>query len=550
MLEHQNNKPVSHAREVVLGMVFALFLLGVLFEQSRSLFTAPMPDGGRWYGDETWLMREFQTQMTEGILRNPDAPQSSISHNNGILLNSLWTNAALYGGAEILWFPTYAPVTIGRRVTWLVSLALLVYLFWMLRKWGLPAWVAISACLLFATSRAFFFGSHSARYDLWVAFGALFSLDFLLHIFRALQDKKPLGKTEKILLAAFPALCLAWNIHLVRIEFLPYAVLIAAIARTNYRAALTLLAANAVVLFLLFVPSLILITPWSLFHYGSSKSMFGETLGNNPLSRLFSFSIVWQTFRERLAGLQTEAPFALDVSGFCVAGAIVLFLGGWWRNSKMVAAWSLILFLAASFISWAVTLRYVAYYGVQILPVIIATSAILGYQVYRTIERSALRWAIASAYVCIIFITSYRSFEDAAMARERGKLITNSIQNASLEAVQLIGQKNACASTVLAGLPSQNYLLPVHGLRTINDLYREYPDRILTFPEFLKIEHVNYILDAPRAAVFRELAGNQPVDSLLVRAPKFYGPFDDAGFDYFNDTPLREDTLALYAIPQ
>ncbi len=57
----------------------------------------------------------------------------------------------------------------------------------------------------------------------------------------------------------------------------------------------------------------------------------------------------------------------------------------------------------------------------------------------------------------------------------------------------------------------------------------------MTLDEFLKREHVDYILDAPSAQVFAELAGSMSVDSLLKSSPKFFGHFSDWKFDYLSE---------------
>src|SRR5947208_2169201 len=63
-----------------------ILLLGatviILGLQLLSLYTTPRPDCDRWHGDETWLMREFQTQMTEGVMRYPEAVGATIGIRN------------------------------------------------------------------------------------------------------------------------------------------------------------------------------------------------------------------------------------------------------------------------------------------------------------------------------------------------------------------------------------------------------------------------------------------------------------------------------------
>jgi hypothetical protein len=538
-----------HSRsEIIIAVFFGLVLFGLLLEQSRSLYMAPRPDAVRWYGDETWQMRQFQTQMREGTLRNPDAPQSSISHNNGILPNSLWINATLYGIPELLFFPTFSPVTIGRSVTLFLALFLLAYAYWMQRRRGVAAWMAICACILLEANHAFFFASHSARYDLFIAFGTLISIDFLSHIFHSIQNNEPLGKGEKILLAAFPALCLAWNIHLVRIEFLPYLTVLIAIALKNYRKAFSLLLANVGVFLLLLLPALIIVSPWSLFNSGTGHSMLGETFGNNPVLRVFSPSIFRSTIMERFSGLQSEAPITLDCSLiFLILGMVALVVR---KRIGKTLEFSIFLFLVISFLSWAVTLRYVPYYGIHFLPLMVICASILVMSGYKMIGSKFVRIFLSISFAIIVLYAAYKSFEDGVVASSRGKTIAISTQKTVSEIVSMIKDKSGVTvPTVLAGLQLQDDLLTHKGIRTINSLYREYPDSPITLAQFLKIERVDYILDDPRSQVFAELAVTVPVESLLKSSPKFFGHFSDWKFDYFKDNTIREDTLVLYEIP-
>ncbi len=538
---------VRRRSEIILAVFFGLIVCGLFFEQSLSLYTAPQADATRWYGDETWQMRQFQTQMQEGILRNPDAPQSSIFRNNGILPNSLWIDAALYGVPEVLFFPRFSPVVIGRTVTFVMAICLLVYAYWMQRRRGVAPWVSIAFCILLVANRAFFFASHSARYDLLIAFCGLISMDFLAHIFLSLLKENPLQKWEKLLLAAFPALCLAWNIHLVRIEFLPYLAVLIALAIKNYRKALSLIAANAVVVILLLIPALMLVSPWSLFHAGAGDSMLGQTFGNNPVLRVLSPSILRSTFVERLSGMQSEAPIALDGALlFVIVGIIILSI----RNrSKHQSEFILFFFGAISFFSWAVTLRFVPYYGIHVLPSLVICASIVAARSYNQIWSSLIRTSFSMLFVGIVLYAAYESFEDAVMANSRGKIIAASTQRVVSEVVTIIhSHHDSHVPTVLTVLQLQNNLLPMSGIHTINSLYQEYPDSVITLVQFLEKEGVDYILDVPRSQEFAELAGDTSVDSLVKASPKFLGHFSDWKFDYFKNDPLRTDTLVLYSV--
>ena len=263
--------------------------------QFRSLFVAPIPDAAEWFGDETWQMREFQTQVREGILRNPDAPESSIARDNGILPNSMWLNAAFYGVPEAIFFPRWPLVEIGRSVTFVLALFLLGYAYWFQRRRGVPGWLALASCLLLASTRSFFFASHSARFDLLVALGALLALDFLSTIYVRLASRKELTRPEHMGLILFPALCLLLNLHLTRIEFLPYLALLLMMAWRSYGNALAVGFGNLVVVLLLLLPAWLLVGHWSLFGSTPGRSQLVQTFGNLPIFHSVSLAVVRST---------------------------------------------------------------------------------------------------------------------------------------------------------------------------------------------------------------------------------------------------------------
>src|ERR1035438_203683 len=100
-----------------------LFLcIAPLIRESVVLYTFPAQESMRWPGDETWLMREYMTLTSTGIMSYPEAKGSSIEHGNNFLTSTWWTTSLLYGvPANILW-PDFNIVLVGRTISFILSI--------------------------------------------------------------------------------------------------------------------------------------------------------------------------------------------------------------------------------------------------------------------------------------------------------------------------------------------------------------------------------------------------------------------------------------------
>src|SRR6476469_9537669 len=129
-------KPVSPSR---LQSILAIALLAVAFFlyalQLGSLYSTPVADSVRWGGDETWLMREFGNQIGHGVMQYPEG-FGEPARTDGVLAGSMWVNALLYGGSGALWFPSHDLTSIGRTVTAVLGLLLILSFFWIARRAG------------------------------------------------------------------------------------------------------------------------------------------------------------------------------------------------------------------------------------------------------------------------------------------------------------------------------------------------------------------------------------------------------------------------------
>src|SRR5437868_3239983 len=170
---------------ILLALATALIMLQML-----SLYTTPVPDSYLWWGDESWLMIEFRTQILEGVFRHPYALGSSLEHGSGLLFGNMWVTALFYGLPAALLKNGPDIILIGRTVTALLDLTLLAAIFEIIRRLTSDRSIAMLGVILLLTSRSFLLTSHSARYDILSALAIVGGLYYLLRKQEARPDWK------------------------------------------------------------------------------------------------------------------------------------------------------------------------------------------------------------------------------------------------------------------------------------------------------------------------------------------------------------------------
>ncbi len=177
--------------------------------------------------------------------------------------------------------------------------------------------------------------------------------------------------------------------------------------------------------------------------------------------------------------------------------------------------------------SWGVTLRFVPYYGFQVLPVIVIMASVASAWLRSLAPNRRVRYALGAAYLCCALLASLVAMKDASIARRRGTVLARSIAHAtSLAMARIEATAGNRKETVLAGLQLQDYLQTSPAIRTINWLYREYPDTSRAFDDVLDREHVGYLLGRAGGLVW-----NVPADRLhrFTTIGSYPGNFDRLG---------------------
>ena len=143
-----------------------LILSAIVFaDQSRYLYMYPVPDTGMWFGDETWTMLTVRTLARMGIACIPEALGSSLAHSNGLVNGSIWLSGIVYGIPANLFVWVASPVAIGRTVTLVLSIIMLLGVYRLSREVGASPLASLAGVFVLLISNAFYFSSHSARLD-------------------------------------------------------------------------------------------------------------------------------------------------------------------------------------------------------------------------------------------------------------------------------------------------------------------------------------------------------------------------------------------------
>jgi hypothetical protein len=192
---------------------FALLLVlaVVLFAaQMLSLYSTPVPDSYLWWGDESWLTVEFRTQILEGVFRHPYALSSSLEDGSGLIFGNMWIPAVLYGvPAAILKNHAVDIILIGRSVTAVLALTLLVAVYEIIERRTSEKLFAIFGVILLLSSRSFLFTSHSARYDILTALAIVIGIYLALKIL----DRRSITPRWSAILGFITAASLLITIH-------------------------------------------------------------------------------------------------------------------------------------------------------------------------------------------------------------------------------------------------------------------------------------------------------------------------------------------------
>jgi hypothetical protein len=529
-----NPPPEHNVRWLHAFLLFAS--IAVLGYQFSSLYLTPRPDCDRWHGDETWLMREFGTQMTTGVMRYPEALDATIGERNTFPVSSMWLNAVVYG-VPVTIFHNYASIVdVGRTVTGVLTIVLLFAVYWIARQLGARREWAALAILVLITTRTFFLASHSARYDIWVGLGVLLAWFTAIRLIRSKE------RISWLLFGFSLPLLLVWNIHALRIAGALWAFAFFAAGGWKSVKSLVSTVASAAIgfailaaIYLAFSGSIMLSDP----HSGGSQ--FDQVMKNIPILHPFAPQLQWANIVIRFNQWYSEAAlWLLMLASAFVAGLTLIFRDSQAYKSPILIATVLVIF------AWVLTMRPLPYYDLHILPILTVAAAVV---LSRTLRASNLAW-IAIAVLAIVIIAF--SIKDTSVAKANGELATNTSARIAREIREDILKRSPTKPTVMAEIPLISYFVQDTALKFIAPYFLIFPKDSITPPEFLQKHAVQFVavegthLTLPSG--FTLTGHGYDADSLGILINRYVGYFNDNYRSYFQPFQPPPDTLSLYQI--
>ncbi len=526
----------ERSEEWIFFALLALVTLLVMLEL-LSLYSTPVPDSYLWWGDESWLLLEFRTQMLTGIFRHPYALGSSLAQGSGMIFGNMWIPALFYGIPAALVSPVAMDIVLlGRTVTAIFAFTLLVALFEIAQRLTSDRVLAMFSVLLLVTSRSFLLTSHSARYDILSALAIIVGVYVLL-----CYGTKWTRARHAAVVGFLTCATLLITIHVTLALALAAYVTVVYQARGSRLKSLLAFAGGgaAFVLLLIGITALrgqpIVGRAWN----GS----FALNLHDIPALRIYSRSVQTANLLQRWGTLQ---KFGL---GYILAFAVIVILAVIQFARKAVRwkmGWSVATLLIV-FLSWlefesAAPTSYLIY----MLPVL----ALLAALAMKRLSSEAIRnWIILGLGVVLSVIAI------AGMPGAHGKgyqLLSSNYQAVGAALDQIEQADSSSHPLVLAFNPAVHEVLRDTNVRLMTTHFVEFSMGTLNVDSVLQAEHVNYALvylSALKPDYMREVG---PIMTVLRKTAtplwERVGYFTDIGRSYFDSRLGAPDTIRLYRL--
>jgi hypothetical protein len=523
----------------------------VLIAQARSLYLFPQPDGARWWGDETGQMLELRTELQDGYARIPTALGSSVAITNGLVRGNSWFAAIIYGVPALIFSNVTDVVTIGRTITFALSIGLLFAMYRIMLASQVPRMLALFAVLLLTTSQSFFFASHAARLDIAAAIAVLIFAWYLSSRDNAIRQAR--WKPSVLWYFSYGAVVIFFaslSIHLLTLLGALSLYMFWRFGTFRKPPAIIPVAVGAAVMLGLFVQIYTISgAPFSLYGPSSAPNQFQSVAAELPILRPFSRSVQVANILERIHGMWTEAPAFLILIIFALIFRFALRSRTQNSNKQSWITGAAI----AIAIAWLLFESPALYYYVQVLPLFII-ALIIGI---------ARRWSVNRVTVSMLVVISITlsSFGvlDSIYASRSAEMIENGNLRALAEAMDSIksGTTSSQPPILLAQNPAIALLEHDKNVRLMTAHLVSFPTSNESIANVLQKLHVQYILlyAAHDGSVYsadyhtlRPVADS--IGTVMLRTP---GILFDVDWDYFSASTLRDersrDTLILYKLP-
>ena len=526
---------------------YLLFVLAVtlFLMQMLSLYTTPIPDSYLWWGDESWLMIEFRTQILEGIFRHPYALASSIEHGSGLLFGNMWVPALFYGiPAAVLRNHAVDIITIGRSVTALLAVTLLLSTYEIIYKLTSERIIALFGVILLLSSRSFLFTSHSARYDILTA------LAILIGIYLSLQliARDELKWRQAALIGFGTAATVLITVHVtITIGLAVFASVLLCSSGNRTQNAIAFIGSS--LLFILLLIGLSELRGQLSLFGGSAQNSYYLNLHDIPAFRPFSRSV-------QVANLvQRWKIFSALGLGYLITllALVAPALYGLWTKRFSFHITSHVTILLIAIASWLLFESSApTSYLIYILPPL---SVAIALSVHTLLPHPAGRWLIIPTGVILCLF----GFADAPFSHSVGASVSKQNEKAIDAALAMVEQENPNSRPlVLAFNPAVHRVLRDTNVRLMTTHFVEFPQaselEVRSTQDIILKENVQYILLYRSAIKPDYMREAQPIaavaHSMGTLVFEDTGYFTDIGRSYFSTTMGLPDTIQVYRLSE
>lgn len=485
--------------------------LVLLLVQMSSLYVTPIHDSYLWWGDESWLMNEYHSQITSGIFRHPFAYGSTIWIGNPFPFTSMWLTSAIYGAASLAVASVHY-VDVGRTVTAFLSVILLMIIWRRGKSIALSNLSLTAAVALLVSCRSFLLTSHSARYDILSALALLVLLGKLI---RELQSRR-IGVTDGRMfkLGILWGSSLIVSAHVPLLLTLPILYLLIA-QRVRFLGWIKLLIGAAISFGALYLLHLLLQPVLS------GETNLSENLRTIPILRPFSWSVQSSNLAQKWELVVRFAPQLIVMLLACFIGLASRALTG---QSKQT-----IILLLLPTIGWLLFQPAgPSSYLIHFLPAL-ALAAAIGIEtlLFGNVQRFAIGFV---GLLCLVM-----GVRDAIIAKEVGSTLTIEHRSALSQVEQLTS-----TSVIIAMNPAQSYLLA----SPATTHFIELPNRMA------KVLEGNGYLLTYNSSLQRGFMWEVTPLRKEITKPELVltGHYLDVGRSYFAPLDRRLDTLFLQRV--
>jgi hypothetical protein len=516
---------------------FSLLTLAtaVVMLQLRSLYSTPIPDSYLWWGDESWLMIEFRTQILDGVFRHPFALGSSLNHGSGFILGNMWISALLYGIPSAI-VDTMDIVLLGRTITALFAFTLLIALFAIIKRATLDRHLALVCVILLVTSRSFLFTSHSARYDILNALAILIGVFVLLRL-----SRRRITQREAAIVGFIAAASMLVTIHVTLSLFIAAAFTVYFSSEQRWKSFGLFCGGAATFVILLALISYVRAQS-SLFGSGTGGS-FALNIHDIPGLRFYSRSVQFANASQKAITLTNFGLGFVIIIGVLVLTVILQFV----RNRFPLRISKSISIMLLALVSWfelesAAPTSYLIY----ILPVLALAVALAA---KRFIPEAIRMWA---ALPVALVLTGF-AFKDMPGPHGQGyRIMTANYQAVGAALDQMPERDSGSKPLVLAFNPAVHEILRDTTVRLMTTHFIEFPNTFDAPDSVIRREGVRYVLlyrSAVKPGYMREVGPiTEAASRLGTPIWERAGYFTDIGRTYFSKQLGPPDTIRLYRL--